>query len=98
MLTASQCRTVAYLTDDGVVCPDCLKPCEANAELTEANREVSAYEADELAGDDGLYCERCNTELVEPSPRCETCEELVYDCTCGTDPDDYDPDTAGDDD
>lgn len=98
MLTASQCRTVAYQTDGGIVCPECLNPREAND--LKANREVSAYEADEFAGDDGLYCDRCGKEIVEPSPRCERCEELEDDCTCDDDEDsdDYDVNTAGDDD
>ena len=66
MLTGAQLRTVAYQTDGGIVCPDCLKPCESNDSLTEANREICAYSADEYAGDDGLYCDRCGETIVDP--------------------------------
>lgn len=77
MLTAAQCRTVAYSTERGIVCPDCVKDtedCSAN--------ELIEYSAEELAGDDGLFCDRCSNEIIAPTPRCEECEELQDDCTC----------------
>src|SRR5574341_1843354 len=69
MLTGAQLKTVAYLTNGGIVCPDCLKPAEANSDLTEAHGEICSYSADEMADPDGLYCDRCGTEIVGPSPK-----------------------------
>ena len=66
MLTGAQLRTVAYEIDGGIVCPDCLKPSEANAELDEASLPICAYSADEFVGDDGLCCDRCGETIVEP--------------------------------
>ena len=70
MLTGAQLRTVAYQTDDGIVCPDCLTPAESNDEAnTEdliGSRAICAYSADEFAGDDGLYCDRCGGTIVDP--------------------------------
>jgi hypothetical protein len=73
---------VAYQTDSGIVCTDCVKDtedCSAN--------EIIEYSAGEIAGDDGLWCDRCGKEIVEPAPRCETCEELEGDCTCDSEDD-----------
>src|SRR5574341_2026996 len=69
MLTAEQARTVAYQTDDGIVCPDCLEPAEANSALTEVHREICSYSAVEMAEPDGLHCDRCGTEIVGPPPK-----------------------------
>jgi len=77
MLTAQQCRTVAYYVDGSIVCPDCVKPtddCSAN--------ELIEYSAQQCAGDDGLYCDECTKEIVEPTPRCDECEKLEEDCVC----------------
>ena len=65
MLTATQTEIVAYTTDGGIVCPDCLKPSEANG--SEDSRAVIRYSAEEYAGIEGLRCDRCDTEIVEPS-------------------------------
>ena len=70
MLTGAQLRTVAYQTNDGIVCPYCLTPAESNDEAnTEdliGSRAICAYSADEFAGDDGLYCDRCGGTIVDP--------------------------------
>lgn len=87
MLTAAQCRTVAYNTEDRIVCTNCVKPtddCSAN--------EIIEYSAEEMAGDDGLYCDDCGKAIIEPAERCDKCGDTEYDCTC-----DEDENTATDD-
>ena len=68
MLTGAQLRTVAYQTQENdIVCPDCLEPKESNdAYDVVAAEPICAYSADEYAGDDGLYCDRCGGTIVEP--------------------------------
>ena len=70
MLTGAQLRTVAYRTAGGIVCPDCLKPTEVNDNYQdgvtdEPSSAICAYSADEFAGDDGLYCDRCGETIVD---------------------------------
>lgn len=71
MLTAAQCRVVAYFVDETTVCPECVLPNELNREDHPAE-SIIAYSADEMAGDEGLYCERCNAEIVAPTPESVT--------------------------
>lgn len=85
MLTASQCRTVAYYVDGEIVCTGCVE----NTEDCTAN-ELIEYSANELAGDDGLSWDRCGKEIIEPTPRCEDCDELEEDCTCDDEENDED--------
>ena len=67
MLTASQCRTVAYTTaNDSIVCPNCALPRDTNDGITE---EMIEYTAEEYANGDGLYCEDCGGTIVEPTPQ-----------------------------
>lgn len=61
MLTAAQCRTVAYLVDEEIVCTNCVD----NTEDCTSN-ELIEYSAKEYANGHGLYCDRCSAEIVEP--------------------------------
>ena len=67
MLTAQQCRTVAYQTANGsIVCPDCALPRDTNDGLT---KEIIEYSAEEMAGYEGLLCDDCGSEIVAPIPQ-----------------------------
>lgn len=95
MLTAAQCRTVAYRVEtrngaDETVCPDCIDPEQ------EKHTELIQYSAEELAEDDGLFCDRCSNEIIAPTPRCEECEELQDDCTCDDEDEEEEEDTEDD--
>ncbi len=51
MMSGIELQTVAFQDDDGIFCPDCWT-CESPEK--ERDARLSAYYADELAGDDGL--------------------------------------------
>ncbi len=75
MLTASQVRTVAFVTDDGVVCVDCAHDAFDNGEDVSDWRPLIAYEADELAttiGQDYEWeDEDVNHEYCSPALLCD---------------------------
>ena len=66
MLTALQCQTIAYMRDGAIVCPRCADAPSLNSGDL---KPVIRYEAEEYAGADGLYCDRCTREIVEPTSR-----------------------------
>ena len=70
MLSAEQLIIVAY-AHDGILCREC---GEGNPE-TKMGEALSAYEAGEYAGADGLTCEECGKEIIEPYTwTCPTCD------------------------
>jgi hypothetical protein len=62
MLSIEQLTIVAYLHDCTTLCRKC---GEANPEV-KMGEALSAYEAGEFAGVDGLTCDECGTEIIEP--------------------------------
>lgn len=58
---------VAYSTDGGIVCPDCLNPAESNGWEQNTSAGIIRSSAEEYAGIEGLRCDRCDTEIVEPT-------------------------------
>jgi hypothetical protein len=61
MLTLSQLTPVCYITDGGVLCIKC-----GDAAGLPVKDQMIEYSADEFAGNDGLYCDECSAEIVEP--------------------------------
>jgi hypothetical protein len=61
MLTLSQLTPVCYVTDGGVLCIKC-----GDAAGLPTKDQMIEYSADEFAGNDGLYCDECSAEIVEP--------------------------------
>jgi len=72
MLSAEQLIVVAYCHDGSILCRSC---GEGNPE-TKMGEAMSAYEADEYAGNEGLTCEDCGKGIVEQyewtCPNCDT--------------------------
>jgi len=75
MLSAEQLIIVAYCHDGCMLCRKC---GEANPE-TKMGEAMSAYEAQEYAGADGLTCEDCGKEIIEAYQwTCPDCDETYY--------------------
>jgi hypothetical protein len=70
MLTLSQLTPVCYVTDGGVLCIKC-----GDAAGLPTKDQMIEYSADEFAGNDGLYCDDCSAEIVEPYVEDEPEEE-----------------------
>jgi predicted RNA-binding Zn-ribbon protein involved in translation (DUF1610 family) len=69
MLSAEQLIIVAYTRHGEFICRQC---GESGAEIM--GHAVSAYEAGEYAGADGLTCEDCGKEIIEAYEwTCPTC-------------------------
>ena len=72
MLSAEQLIVVAYCHDGCILCRKC---GEGNPE-TKMGEAMSAYEAGEYAGANGLDCEECGACIEEPytwtCPNCDT--------------------------
>ena len=71
MLSAEQLIIVAYTHNEcGVICRKC---GESGMEIM--GHAMSAYEAGEWAGSEGLTCEECGKEIIEPYTwTCPTCD------------------------
>ena len=76
MLTGYQCETVAYIGDGFVVCRECAVKQSSELSIEKADRglvntsgldPISRFSAEEEWSFEGLYCEDCGTEIVEPS-------------------------------
>lgn len=70
MLSIEQLTILSYV-DDGVYC----RKCGEDAGLP-YSKAVCAYETYNFAGNEGLTCDTCGTEIVEPyewaCPHCDT--------------------------
>lgn len=79
MLTGYQCQVVAFVGDGYIICPECAyeRGVEAGDEDTRAKAELGLKNALDLSpmieytassefGDEGLYCEDCHAQIVEP--------------------------------
>jgi hypothetical protein len=74
MLSGYQLVTVAYHGEDGeIFCEECYASPPGNVSLDaneaddyEQSKAISQYEANELARDDGLYCDDCGVAIIEP--------------------------------
>jgi hypothetical protein len=62
MLSAEQLIIVAYLHAGTVLCRRCGEENEPKCKTGEA---MSAYEAGEFAGSEGLTCDACGKEIIE---------------------------------
>ena len=90
MLSAEQLIVVAYCHDGSILCRKC---GEGNPE-TKMGEAMSAYEAGEYAGNDGLTCEDCGKEIVEQYEwTCPDCDETYYGEEAATK--EYDHDESG---
>ncbi len=88
MLTAAQVETVAYVTDDGIVCKDCAFITFENAggEAVAEYRPLIQYEADEWLGElsegseigpEGDFPD-CTEDCAPIALTCEQCwQEIV---------------------
>ena len=76
MLSAEQLIVVAYYSErTGVLCRHC---GEADPEM-KMGEALSAYEAGEFAGSEGLTCEECSKEIIEAYQwTCPACDETYY--------------------
>lgn len=67
MLTAYQAETVAFIGDGLVVCYDCgHKRLDQGGGDADGLAPYSRYSVDEEWAEDGLECEDCRGEIVEP--------------------------------
>lgn len=82
MLTVAQCEVVAYIGDGFIVCPECARDRVGRDEdsecwpLAKIEAGLPAYEVEGLSPiieytassefEEGLWCEDCGTEIVEP--------------------------------
>ncbi len=76
MLTAEQCEIVASITESGgILCPDCAAENEGKDwKHMEKAKPIIEYEATS-SFPDGLWCDVCGAEIVEPfTCDCETPE------------------------
>ena len=78
MLTSGQCVIAAYLTDGGLVCPDCARKDDSlfhddsdeNRVETEKGTEAAIiqYTLDSEFCESGAFCDDCGEVLIEPDP------------------------------
>lgn len=88
MLTASQCRTVAYLTDGGLICPACalkrtneVQLARIDEGLDDTLRPVSAYELGEHEGESAWqFADQEGLEGAEAEAFMENYHEPCDDC------------------
>ena len=74
MLSIDQLTILSYIADGTVLCRD----CGEKAELP-TSEAVCAYSTHEFAGNDGLYCDACGKEIVEPYEwTCPACDHSYY--------------------
>lgn len=92
MLSAEQLIVVAYCHDGSILCRRC---GERNPE-TKMGEAMSAYEAQEYAGRDGLTCEDCGKEIIEAYQwTCPDCDETYYGDEAESKESDHDEDGCG---
>ena len=65
MLTSTQCRVVAYVVDNELICPECVTQQDINEGIAEA---YIGYLFESEDWRDGAYCEDCGAELSAPWP------------------------------
>lgn len=81
MLTAAQCEVVAFIGDGFIVCPECARDRvgrDEEGECFEIAKAEAGYDNDSGLSpiieytassefEEGLWCEDCGTEIVEPT-------------------------------
>ena len=89
MLSAEQLIIVAYLHNDSILC----RRCGEGTPECKMGEAMSAYEAGEFAGNEGLTCEDCGDEIVEAYQwTCPDCDETYYGDEASTKEYEYDED------